>query len=304
MCITTILAGCKPNTSGSKQVSKIMAVLRFTLIGVIFGIANVIPGVSGGTIAVVFGIYERLIALITFRIKHIFTEWKFWLPFAIGALAGIIGFSKVITILFERFPKQTAWFFIGIISGSIPMLYLRMLNPLANSSDLHTQKKVPRASSIIAAVASFALIVILSFLSPQDSRGIYTEFSPTLAALLFASGVLGAIAMIIPGISGSFFLVVIGTYTTVIAAVSNLNIALLIPTALGIAVGLFSGAALIRVLLKKAPFATYGAIFGLVAGSIPAIFPGMLFSSIAVFAASALCLALGAALSFFAGKKA
>jgi putative membrane protein len=284
-----------------------MEALKLAAIGVIFGIANVIPGVSGGTIAVVFGIYERLIALITLRVKHILSEWKFWLPFVLGAGAGIILFSKVITFLFDRFPMQTAWCFIGIVAGSIPMLWRRMVHPLFDASAADAaappaEKKIPRASAVIAAVIAFAAIIALSFLSPEDSRSVHAEFSPALAALLFASGVLGAVAMIIPGISGSFFLVVIGTYATVIASVSDFNIPLIIPTGLGIVAGLLAGAALIRLLLKKVPHATYGAIVGLVAGSIPAIFPGSVFSSAFAVAGSIACLALGFALSFFAGR--
>jgi putative membrane protein len=128
------------------------------------------------------------------------------------------------------------------------------------------------------------------------------DFSARQAAVFFASGALGAIAMIIPGISGSFFLVVIGTYAAVIAAVSTLNIPLIIPLGLGVAFGLLCGAALIRVLLKKAPFATYGAIFGLVAGSLAVIFPGAAFGSAAAALGAAVCFAAGASLSFFASR--
>jgi putative membrane protein len=273
--------------------------LRFALIGAAIGIANVIPGVSGGTIAVVFGVYERLISLVTFRLRRVFSERQFWLPLVIGAGAGIIVFSKVMTFLFERFPAQTAWCFIGIVAGSVPMLWTRMIH----GGGEKTAARAPAVSAVIAAVIACAAIVALSFFSPEGSRRVQTAFSFSLAAVLFASGALGAIAMIIPGISGSFFLVVIGTYATIIAAVSDFNIPLLIPTGLGVALGLLCGAALIRVLLRKAPRATYGAIFGLVAGSAAAIFPGAAFDSLGAAAGSILCCAAGFALSFAAGRK-
>jgi putative membrane protein len=285
--------------------------IRFALIGAVIGIANVIPGVSGGTIAVVFGVYERLISLVTLRIKHILSEWKFWVPLALGAGTGIVLFSKAIMFLFGRFPVQTAWSFVGIVAGSLPVLWKKMRTGGAGSGGEKNPGASWRISAVTAAVIAFAVMLAIRFFSGRLHRNgdlgnvgqLQTEFSLTLAAVLFASGALGAIAMIIPGISGSFFLVVIGTYSTIIAAVSAFNIPLIIPTGLGVVAGLLCGAALIRVLLGKAPFATYGAIFGLVAGSVAAIFPGARFNSIAAIAGSALCLAAGFALSFLAGKK-
>ena len=102
-----------------------MEIIKLIGIGVILGVANVIPGVSGGTLAVVFNIYDRLIHVITLDIKKILKEWKFILPLIIGMGLGIILFSKLITFLFAEYPTQTNWFFIGIILGSIPMIYKR-----------------------------------------------------------------------------------------------------------------------------------------------------------------------------------
>ena len=99
-----------------------MDFIRLIVIGVILGVANVIPGVSGGTLAVVFNIYDRLINVITLNVKKILSEWKFILPLVVGMGLGIILFSKAITFLFENYPVQTNWFFIGIILGSIPMI--------------------------------------------------------------------------------------------------------------------------------------------------------------------------------------
>ena len=104
-----------------------MDFIRLIVIGVILGVANVIPGVSGGTLAVVFNIYDRLISVITLNVKKILSEWKFILPLVIGMGLGIILFSKAITFLFENYPVQTNWFFIGIILGSIPMIVKRLL---------------------------------------------------------------------------------------------------------------------------------------------------------------------------------
>ena len=107
-----------------------METIRLIGIGIIFGIANVIPGVSGGTIAVVFNVYDRLINVITLNLKKIVKEWKFLVPLALGAVVGVILFSKLISLLFTKFPVQTNWFFIGIILGlaytnSNPFIYFQ-----------------------------------------------------------------------------------------------------------------------------------------------------------------------------------
>ena len=111
------------------------------------------------------------------------------------------------------------------------------------------------------------------FKDVSTSTVIYTELSLPLFFLLLVSGALGAIAMIIPGISGSFLLLAIGTYATVIGSVSDFNIPLMIPTAIGILIGLLVGAYLVRTLMEKVPCQTYGAILGLIIGSIFTVFP-------------------------------
>ncbi len=109
--------------------------IKLFFIGIILGVANVIPGVSGGTIAVVFNVYDRLIGVITIKIKKILSEWKFILPLGLGMVAGIIGFSKILTFLFEHYPMQTNLFFVGIIAGSIPLIYRKIKSSMKEVSE-------------------------------------------------------------------------------------------------------------------------------------------------------------------------
>ena len=88
-------------------------IVKLVLKGIVLGIANVIPGVSGGTMAVVFNVYDKIIELITPDVRKILAAWKFWLPLAIGMAAGILAFSKIITELLSRFPIPTTYFFIS-----------------------------------------------------------------------------------------------------------------------------------------------------------------------------------------------
>lgn len=276
-----------------------MDFIRLIVIGVILGVANVIPGVSGGTLAVVFNIYDRLISVITLNVKKILSEWKFILPLVVGMGLGIILFSKAITFLFENYPVQTNWFFIGIILGSIPMIVKRLM--AASKASFSDARKIP-VSAIVCGVLALAVMAIMTYANVAESGApIQTELTPLLAVKLFIGLACATIAMIIPGISGSFLMLVVGIYSTVIAAISDLNIPLLIPAVIGGVIGLLGGAKLVRFLMAKVPAQTYGAIMGLVLGSILVIFPG--FGGFATVATSLLAAAVGFVVSFFAGRE-
>ena len=252
--------------------------IRLFFVGIILGVANIIPGVSGGTLAVVFNIYDRIIGLISLNIKKIISEWKFILPIGLGMVAGIIGFSKVITFLFENYPMQTNLFFVGIIAGSIPLV-LRKIKSSIQETQVKKNKK-PYTSTVICFLVALAVMIVMAFFKDiSGSSIIYTELSVKLFFTLMISGAVGAVAMIIPGISGSFLLLALGTYATVIGSLSDFNIPLMIPTAIGILLGLLCGAYLVRTLMEKVPAQTYGSILGLVVGSIFTVFPFVLFAS-------------------------
>lgn len=275
-----------------------MEALKLFGIGIIFGIANVIPGVSGGTIAVVFNVYDKIINVITLNLKKMFSQWKFLLPFGSGIVIGIILFSKMISILFAKFPVQTNWFFIGIILGSIPMIYKRMVNKTDESKKI----EFPTISAIICCLFALALMIFMTITDVSTGSPVaQTDFSIGLAFKLFFALILAAIAMIIPGVSGSFLMLAVGVYNTVITAVADFNIPLLIPAAIGAIIGFILGAGLVRWLMAKFPTQTYGAILGLVLGSIFVIFPG--FASVKVMAVSFVCMILGCCLSYFASKE-
>ena len=252
--------------------------IKLFFVGIILGVANIIPGVSGGTLAVVFNIYDRIIGLISLNIKKIFSEWKFILPIGLGMVAGIIGFSKVITFLFENYPMQTNLFFVGIIAGSIPLV-LRKINSSIQETQVKKNKK-PYVSTVISFLVALAVMIVMAFFKDiSGSSIIYTELSVKLFFTLMISGAVGAVAMIIPGISGSFLMLALGTYATIIGSLSDFNIPLMIPTAIGILLGLLCGAYLVRTLMEKVPAQTYGSILGLVVGSIFTVFPFVLFAS-------------------------
>lgn len=327
---------------------RFMQAIKLTAIGIVIGITNVIPGVSGGTVAVVFGIYDKLIELISLNIKKVFSLWKFWLPLAAGIAAGIVLFSKLMRLFFNLYPAAAHWFFIGLIAGCIPFLAVTVKKESARAGTTAERATAASASSaveratatpagsavphtafaaakgtlflgvgwrrIAVLCAAAALLIVLNKLNakqsfysgqsePANQTIVQTLTLSTffLYAKLFAGTALAAAAAIIPGISGSFLLLILGIYNTVIQAVSDFNIPLLLLIAAGAAAGLLGGATLIRFLLAKAPSYTYSGVLGLTAGALAVLYPGFPAGVEAVF--SVLLCAAGFAAAFFSTRR-
>lgn len=238
-----------------------MKTLRNVLNGVLMGVANVIPGVSGGTIAVVLGFYDELMNCITLNLKVIKEHFMFLLTLGIGVVIGVVGLSHLMEILFNTFPQQTYFSFIGIILGSLPLVFTkaRIKNP-----------KLTMSSYVGFAVALLVMIV-MAFLNVDSESGsvLYTTLTPESFVMCTIAMAIAVSTMIIPGISGSMILIVMNMYQTIYFEVLNkMNIPLLLPCAIGGVIGLFGGAILIRFLLAKYNQFTYMVIVGLLVGSI------------------------------------
>lgn len=260
--------------------------------GMVFGVANVIPGVSGGTLAVVMNVYDGLIdAVANFR-KHAKESVKFLLPFLAGAGAAILLFSKLVKWLLGVCPMQVNFFFIGLMLGSIPLISKKAF-----------EKGKVKPVNIICLLIGIGVMVGMFFLSPNKSGEIVSELTPSYFGLMLISGVVAAVTMIIPGISGSLMLLVMGVYNSVIAAVSGLNILILIPFAIGVLVGFILGVKVIDICLNKAPRATYCLILGLVAGSVLPVFAESGFSFGFDGIMSILCMLVGAAIAYFMSRE-
>lgn len=247
--------------------------IRNIIAGVVVGVANVIPGVSGGTMAVSMGVYDELMESLSSKWrKHIY----FLVTLAIGAVAGILVFSNLATHLVTKYPMQTGFAFIGLVIGSIPMVYKRAVN-------IDGEKKKITPVSIVCFVIGLAVMIAMLIFSKQN---IHNEVIASINGWQFLRYVISlaiaAFAMIIPGISGSLVLVILGLYETVITGVAQLNVMLLIPTLMGVIIGLFLGVKLVRWLLETHPQKTYMAILGLMIGSILTIYPGFEFNVVGI----------------------
>lgn len=298
------------------------SIIRFILIGIVIGMANVIPGVSGGTLAVVFNVYDQFIEAITFNVKKIWANKKFVFPILCGMALGVLIFSKLISLLYTNFPFQTNCFFTGLIIGSIPLLFSLMVNG-GQKNNLTAEESAPEKKSagriavlVLCTVMGFALLVFFNYLEgifdkSSVEKMVLPDWTVKLAIRIFIAGFIGAIAMIIPGISGSLLMLMMGVYTIVITAIPALFVPetafhaliLLLPNGVGVLIGLVSGAKAISWLLKKFPYQVYAVIFGLICGSIIVIFPGFAgFATVAGFVSSVICIAAGVAMAYFSSK--
>ena len=243
--------------------------LKNIIKGAIIGIANIIPGVSGGTMAVSMGIYDKLIHCIT----HLFSELKkniqFLVPIFVGAGIGLVGLSFVIEYLFDIAPLETNLLFIGLILGGLPAMWKRVKG---NSI------KVPH---ILSFVVFFALVVGLAAFGNGEGAEVVIEPGVGMAIALFAVGIIAAATMIIPGVSGSMILLLLGFYNPIVTEINTFiralvafditalwrGILIFVPFGLGVVAGIFGIAKIIEIVFNKYPLLAYWAIIDLIVAS-------------------------------------
>lgn len=244
---------------------KAIGYLKYFIGGVVFGIANVIPGVSGGTMLVVFGLFDCLTEAIS-GIKKIFGNFAFLITFALGAGGGILLSAKVIGSMFETYAIQTNMFFIGLILGGIPLI-LR----------LGTAEKKVKPLCIVPFIVSMGVVITLTVLEKHNVFSMTAEnisgFDMVFSLKMAVCAAIAAVTMIIPGISGSFMMMLLGVYETIIGALNDMNFYVIIPFAIGALFGIIIGAKLISILIRKNKLMVYSAIMGMVVGSVYAILP-------------------------------
>lgn len=246
-----------------------MKAIKNALKGMVIGIANIIPGVSGGTMMVAMGIYDKLIHCIT----HIFKEFKksvlFLIPIAIGMGIAVVGGTLGIEALFENFPVQTNLLFVGLIVGGLPAIWKNV------------KGKSIRFGHILALLAFFALVVGMALLGEKEGAAVDLSLSIVNVLKLFGVGVITAATMVIPGVSGSMVLLLIGYYNPIVSAINDFlraltafdmngiltGVGILMPFGIGVIVGILAIAKLIEFIFNKFPLYAYWAIIGLIVAS-------------------------------------
>ncbi len=284
-----------------------MKVVKDILRGILIGIANAIPGVSGGTMMVSMGIYDKIIHSVT----HLFKEFKksvlTLLPYGVGMVIGIVGLAFAIEAMYAHIPFQTNLLFIGLILGCLPILTGKMKG-----------QKIGVSHAVVFLIF-FVGVIILKYVG-DSTEEVSVALNTDLISLvkLFFIGVIASAAMVIPGVSGSMMLMILGYYTPIISSITDFISALvagdfekilhicciLVPFGIGVVIGIFAIAKLIEVLLSRFETLTYAGILGLVVSSPVVILMGTALGGLNVVTilTGVLALAVGTGVALCLGK--
>lgn len=259
--------------------------------GMMIGIANIMPGVSGGTLAVSMGIYDKLIHCITHILSEFKESMKFLLPIFAGAGIALVALTFVIETLFQYYPIPTNLLFIGLIVGGLP--------PVVTKVKSHKLS----FGHILAGLLFFALVVGMAMMGDNGNRQVTLNLGIVPMIKLVLVGIIAAATMIIPGVSGSMVLLILGYYQPIIqqitafcTAVITLDmagilhgIAILLPFGIGVLIGILGIAKIIEIIFEKYSVYAYCAIIGLIAASPIAI---LVCSNFAGFSVSVLLISI------------
>lgn len=253
--------------------------------GILVGIGFITPGLSGGVLAVVFGLYERLMRWLGNLKEQFLKNLLFFLPVGIGGVIGVVAFSAAVDWAFENYRVQAIWLFIGFIAGTFPSL-------------LKTAGKEGRKSWhwLLLALAAVGMFFLMRWMETIRSM----EVSPSFFSWLLSGALIG-LGVVVPGMSPSNFLIYLGLYEKMTAGISRLDLGVMIPLALGGLVCVLMFAKLVSWLFKKAYAFMYHLILGVVVGSTAAIIPSGA-RGLGVIAACALLFLVGAAISYGLAK--
>ena len=279
-----------------------MEYLMLILKGMIIGIANIIPGVSGGTLMITLGIYQDVIETISHFFKDIKKSLKLVIPLGIGMVLSILILSKIISVCLDKYPFPTTFFFIGLIIGGIPLLWKKV------SASRY------KYNNWLIFLITFGIVLTFTFLKSSDYVVSFDNLDLFGYIGLFIVGMLAAATMVIPGISGSFVLMLVGYYEPIVNTIKDLtnvsllshNLLILIPFGIGILIGIVLVAKLIEWLLSKYPIKTYYGVLGFVMASVVAIIKPLISNSANVIeiVISIILLIVGGVIAYKLGDRA
>lgn len=254
--------------------------------GFAIGTSDLVPGVSGGTIALLLGIYNQFITSISgIFSRRFWPSFTFLIPIIIGMLLAMGSLSNLFNYLLSQHHIPTMFFFGGLIIGIVPYL-LKISNYKTSFTTKH----------YMMVIAGIAILIVITLMNNGDKHaGETLTLSTSLIIKYFIAGMCASSAMLLPGISGSFMLLVFGVYGTVMLAISEvvkLNFAglpILLAVGFGVLAGFIISSKIIQYFLTHHKLMTFALIIGFVVGSLFAVFPGlptnivMWFVSLVVF---------------------
>lgn len=248
--------------------------IKLFLKGCLMGISNIIPGVSGGTLAIILGIYERLISSISNFFSNFRSNIKFLLILGLGMGTAILVSSNVISFCLDNYKFATIMLFIGIIIGG----FRPILNKVKGNNTIY---------DYLVMLITFTFVILLGLFRASSNINLDT-LNLSKYIFLFISGLLASSSMLLPGISGSFVLMLLGVYEPIVDVISDLtkfnniikNGVILISLGLGILCGVILMAKIIEYLVKNHEKKMYFAIIGFILASIISIFKTAISTSV------------------------
>ncbi|MBQ7887282.1 MAG: DUF368 domain-containing protein [Clostridia bacterium] len=244
--------------------------------GALIGLGAVLPGISGGVLAVIFGVYQPIMECLANPFKGVKKHLRLLMPIGIGVVVGFLGIAKVLAFLLERYPNPSVCLFVGLIAGMLPSLYREAGEQGRNKH------------SFVAMFAAFAVVLALLV----TLRVIQLSIMPNFAWYLFCGFCL-ALSVIAPGMSFSTLLMPLGLYTPFIDGIGNIDFGVLIPGGVGalLTVILFSRA--VDSLMKSHYSVMFHGIIGIVVAATLVIIPFASFASVGAAIVNLICLAVG-----------
>ena len=253
--------------------------------GVLVGVGFITPGLSGGVLAVVFGIYEPLMRWLGNLREKFLQNLVYFIPVGIGGALGVVAFSAVVDWAFANYAAQFTWLFIGFISGTFPSL-------------LKTSGKEGRKPWHGALLVVMAALTVFAMRTLENSS--FSQLTPSFTNWLL-SGFLMGLGAVVPGMSPSNFLIYFGLYDKMAAGISRLDFGVIIPILIGGVLCVLIFARLVSLLFKKHYAVMYHLILGIVVGSTIAIIPRGVTGA-GVIAMCALLFVAGAVISYLLAK--
>lgn len=271
--------------------------LKLVFTGFVVGVAQVLPGVSGSWVAVVLGVYDDLIMGISHFTENIKGNLRLFGWIGLGLLPSVVISAKLLSEALERYNFETTLLVIGLIVGSVPSIV----------ADARTGRaKLGTSSYLAGGLAFVGMLPLITYAIAQEAAtgGSVAQATPLYLAYLALVGFVSVATMLIPGVGGSLMLVVFGVYETIIAAIGNLDFAVLAPVAVGGIFGLFGGARMMEYLFKRFRQQMYVVVVGLVA-AVAVGYGGVILPQVEMgmsLVTGALALVAGLGIAYMFGK--
>ena len=227
--------------------------------GILIGAGCILPGISSGVLCVIFGIYENLLDSILNFFKDINKNFRFLFPIALGGIIGIIIFSRLLQLLLYKYPLQTNSLFIGLILGGIVLLF----------KNIKKEYKI-KLNNIVYLIISLLIGIFMVYI--ENKIGL-KNIENTNYMYLIISGILMSIGIVVPGVSSTIILMLLGIYPIYLNSVSILYMPVLIPITIGVITGSIIFMKIIKYLLDKFYVQTMCSIIGFTLGSIFVLLP-------------------------------